>query len=186
MKNSIYTISTLLLFSFFTSCEDSNDNVTDPGDPHEEELITSVKLEFSDNLNVLSDTSFQFVDIDGVGGNDPTVFDTIVLKKGTTYNVAIKFLNESESPAEDITEEILEESDEHIVCYTPDGSQLQVTRTDSDGTYEIGLSSSWVTTNTENGTVTVALKHQPDGAKNGNCAPGETDVEVAFAYKIID
>jgi hypothetical protein len=34
------------------------------------------------------------------------------------------------------------------------------------------------------GSVTVILKHQPDGLKDGTCAPGETDVELEFQVAV--
>jgi hypothetical protein len=54
-----------------------------------------------------------------------------------------------------------------------------IVRTDSDGTYEIGLKTKWKSFGISNGTVTVTLKHQP-GIKNGTCTTGETDAEIAF------
>src|SRR3990167_2160051 len=51
--------------------------------------------------------------------------------------------------------------------------------TNSDGTYEVGLLSSWVTQAISTGETTITLKHQP-GVKNGQCDPGETDIELTF------
>jgi hypothetical protein len=125
--------------------------------------------------------TFTFKDIDGAGGLEPTVFDTIKLVTSENYTVQVEFLNESSAEAEDITEEILAEAEEHIICYSSSEDDLLITRTDSDGNYEVGLESSWSSTEASIGTVTMTLKHQPD-VKDGTCAPGETDVEVVFPF----
>ena len=56
------------------------------------------------------------------------------LTAGTTYDGTIELLNETETPAEDITEEVQEEADEHQFFYTI-GTGLDVTTTyeDEDG-----------------------------------------------------
>jgi hypothetical protein len=59
------------------------------------------------------------------------------------------------------------------------GADLDITRTDSDGEFEVGLESLWEAGATSSGTVMVTLKHQP-GVKDGTCEVGDTDVEVVF------
>lgn len=166
----------------FTSCEKDDNKTDDPDHDHDEELITTVKLTFTDSATQVG-TTFQFKDIDGEGGNDPEIFDEITLLPNRTYNLSMQFLNESESPAEDITAEILEEDDEHIICFIPANSNVTIKRTDSDGTNEVGLESKWTTKAESSGTVAISLKHQP-GVKDGSCTPGETDVELTFDLEI--
>lgn len=173
----------LAMIAMFASCEDDENNVEDPHDDHEEELITTVRLIFTPTVVAAQPDTFEFVDTDGPGGNDPTVFDTISLNANEVYNVETEFWNEAEATPENITIEVSEEDDEHIVCFTPSKSNIVITRTDSDGNYEVGLESSWVTTTATSGDVTVSLKHQPD-VKDGTCGPGESDVEVEFPFKI--
>ncbi len=169
---SLFFVATLLLVS---SCGD------DPEPVNEEELITTVILRFSSPGAATQ--SFTWRDLDGDGPNQP-VIQTITLSANTTYSVAIELLNESETPAEDITEEIDEERDEHLFCFEPSESiNLAISRTDTDGTYEVGLESEWETGNSSTGEVTVILKHQP-GIKNGTCTPGEVDVEATFPVTI--
>lgn len=174
----------LALTATLFACEKEEKKVEEPDHDHEEELITTVKLTFTPANVLLSEQTFMFQDIDGPGGNDPTALDTIMLDAGEVYVVSTEFWNESEAPAEDITPEVLEEADEHIVCFETEADQLTIQRTDTDGTYELGLESSWVAGTDTTGSVTVSLKHQDEGAKDGTCAPGETDVEVAFPFKI--
>ena len=165
---------------YFLSEKDEK-KVTNPGNGEEEELSTTVRLIFNyDTISMPLDT-FTFKDIDGPGGLEPTVFDTIKLVTSQNYTVHAEFLNESTAEPEDITEENLAENAEHIICYSSSEDDLLITRTDSDGNYEVGLESSWSSTEASIGTVTMTLKHQPD-VKDGTCAPGETDVEVVFPF----
>jgi hypothetical protein len=179
MKKSTYLISlffvaTLLLIS---SCGE------DPEPVNEEELITTVKLTFTPVGFVGSVQTFTWRDLDGDGPIQP-VIETIALSNNRTYAVSIELLNESETPPEDITEEIDEERDEHLFCFeTTNGLNLSITRTDTDGTFEVGLESEWATGNASTGSVTVILKHQP-GVKNGSCDLGEVDVEATFPVTI--
>jgi hypothetical protein len=150
---------------------------------NEEELITTVKITFVDTAGVEPTVTVFFRDPDGDGGNAPTQFDTIRLAANTVYNATLEVFDESKNPVENITTEIQEEADEHIFCFTPTNVNLSIIRTDSDGTYEIGLASQWTVGNTSVGTTQVVLKHQP-GVKDGTCAPGDTDVELNFVTEI--
>ena len=150
---------------------------------NEEELITTVKITFVDTAGVEPPVTVFFRDPDGDGGNAPTQFDTIRLAANTVYNASLEVFDESKNPVENITTEIQEEADEHIFCFTPINVNLSIVRTDSDGTYEIGLASQWTTGTTSTGTTQVVLKHQP-GVKDGTCTPGDTDVELNFVTEI--
>ena len=184
MKN-IKISSIIILFIFFNACRSDDDTGTGTGiTPNEEELITQVNLIFSDTLGQVIDT-VSFNDPDGDGGNDP-VIDTIYFSKSTTYNLAIEFKDASDpNDVEDITAEIEAEDDEHIICFEQTGIVgLGIRRTDTDGTYEVGLKSEWVSVDTlssNNGKVRLILKHQPD-LKDGTCTPGSTDAEIDFPF----
>ena len=156
---------------------------------NEEELITTVKITFVDTAGVEPTVTVFFRDPDGDGGNAPTQFDTIRLAANSVYNATLEVFDESKNPVEDITEEIEEEADEHLFCYTPSNVNLSIVRTDMEldygvgGTLEVGLASQWTVGNTSVGTIQVVLKHQP-GVKDGTCAPGDTDVELNFVTEI--
>lgn len=150
---------------------------------NEEELITTVKITFVDTASVEPTVTVFFRDPDGDGGNAPTQFDTIRLAANSVYNATLEVFDESKNPVENITTEIAQEADEHIFCFTPTNVNLSIIRTDSDGTYEIGLASQWTTGIASVGTTQVVLKHQP-GVKDGTCAPGDTDVELNFVTEI--
>ena len=98
----------LALPLLLTSCDKD-----DPVIPNEEELITTVNytLTSSDGQDVVL---LSFVDLDGDGENQPTIMGG-TLSANTVYTGSIELLNEAESPAEDITEEVQEEDDEHFM-----------------------------------------------------------------------
>jgi hypothetical protein len=165
------------------ACKDDDDDSVKNGkttvNPNEEELITTVEAIFSDTNGVALDT-FKFEDPDGLGGDAPTI-DTIRLNSNSKYDLSIRFLDESDSTdVENITAEIQAEDDEHLICFEEKTSNaLNISKTDSDGTYPIGLSSRWEVGAAANGSIVISLKHQP-GVKDGSCSPGETDIEVEF------
>lgn len=166
------------------SCKkDDDDEMSPPPPSNEEEVITTLTLMFTDSAGVSPDVTATFRDPDGDGGNGPDIFDTIRLANNTTYFTSVLLLNETESPADTISNEVLSEADEHIFCFTPSGADVNIIRTDSDGTYELGLESTWYTGAISTGSVQVILKHQP-GTKDGTCNPGETDVDVTFITEI--
>ncbi len=153
------------------------------GHSHEEEVITTMIIDFVDTAGVQPNVQVAFRDPDGDGGNAPTQHDTIRLVANTYYNASVTLLNEAETPAEDITVEVQNEDDEHLFCYTPTNTNVSVVRTDSDGTFEVGLLSRWFTGAAATGETKVVLKHQP-GIKDGTCSPGDTDIEVDFITEI--
>ena len=163
-----------------SACKRDNDDPQDPIDTNEEELITTVQLTFSTSNGTSFSTQWQ--DIDGPGGTSP-IIDSIFLDTNTVYKVSAEFLDESGQTTEDITEEIQEESSEHLICFDPSEDNVTIERTDSDGEFEIGISTRWTTSDAANLDIKVSLKHQPD-IKDGTCAPGETDVEVTFPLTI--
>jgi len=178
---------TLLVSGFLAmifACEKDDNKVDTPTDEHEEELITSVDVEVQ-HVGSETTNTYSFKDLDGPGGNEPTQLDTIYLIENSRHDVSLSFLNESENPAENITAEISEEADEHIICFESSNGDVIVNRSDSDGTYEIGLESTWTSSNAGSvSSMTITLKHQGTD-KDGTCTPGETDVEVVFPVKIL-
>lgn len=167
----------LLLLSgaglLITSCD------PDEPTPEDGELITTVTVTLTDTVTKEVITA-SFKDPDGPGGNDPTQEDAILLDANSIYTVSITFLDESKSPAVDVTDEIRTEGKDHVLCFTiAQGFEVGITFTDSDGSIPIGLETRWVTGVASDGNVRITLKHQP-GVKDGTCDPGETDIEVDF------
>jgi len=146
---------------------------------NEQENITTLRLKFTEQ-GTTNTFTVNYADPDGAGGNPPTS-DTIKVVNGKMYDVEAMFLDESKSPAEDLTPEILEEKNDHIVCFNVVSGAVTIARTDlDDNNYEIGLTSTWtIGSTTGMGHMDITLKHQPE-VKDGTCTPGETDVEAHF------
>lgn len=182
---TLLTLSALLIL-ISAGCEkDKNNNITNPPNPNEEELVTTFRITFTDAAGVQPQVVAQFVDPDGAGGNQPSSYDTIRLEPNTTYNATIELLNESVSPAENIAEEVEEEGVDHLFCFDlTAGLNTTITLTDQDDNgLPIGLLTQWATTTASTGVTTIRLRHQP-GVKTGDCTPGETDIELHFVTEI--
>lgn len=155
-------------------------------DVNEEELITTVRLKFTNTANSADVRIFTARDLDGDGGQAPVV-DQINLTSNATYNFEIsEILNETEDPVEDIKAEVAEENDEHLIVYNANPSGLlAITVTDKDANnLAVGLQGTASTATIGSGTLNVKLKHQPDGTKNGTEAPGSTDFDFTFPVSI--
>jgi hypothetical protein len=173
-------IALVTLIFTFNACKDQVDT---PPNPNEEELITTLELTFTNETNASDVRIFKFADPDGDGGNAPTITDSIVLAANSSYGLAVRFLDESKSPVEDITTEIVAEAIDHLICYTTPGD-LMITILDKDSNnLNLGLAATVKTQALENTSLTIRLMHQPN-QKNGNCDSGETDVEVTFITTI--
>jgi hypothetical protein len=151
---------------------------------NEGELITTVTLTMQE-VGTTNTVTATFRDPDGEGGNAPTKFDEIVLKPNAVYNTTITLLDESKTPAENISEEVEEEADDHQFFYTPTtGLNVTVAYDDKDSkNLPVGLKTKTTTGAASTGKLKVTLKHQP-GTKNNNIATGETDVELDFTTKV--
>lgn len=182
MKKSILLLAALT--TAFVSCKKEDKDHDDHS--HEGELITTVVVTAVDGDG--NEQKFEFADLDGIGGNKPTI-DTIRLSKGL-HSVSLAFYDDSdldhghehgeeEEHGENITTEILEEMNDHLICFTTDDI-LEVLATDKDDNgLPIGITSSWHTIGLGTTSINIQLKHQP-GIKNGECALGETDIDVTF------
>lgn len=192
MKNLTKNIFQLLVAVLFvitlSNCGD--DEPVEPG--NEEELITTVNLTFAPTSGTA--VTMKFYDEDGEDGPINPVITGGVLKSNTEYSVSVELLNESESPVEDITEEIEEEDKEHQFFFQV-SSALNLTHSyddqDGDGN-PVGLSNKMTTGDTSTGTLTVILRHEPDksatGVSGGDVtnAGGSTDVDFDLSVSIED
>ncbi|WP_149243013.1 hypothetical protein [Dyadobacter sp. 32] len=183
MKLRKHLLHGLLLFTTiaFVQCKDSGDDV-EPDD--ENELITSVTLNFKE-AGSSAVTSFSYKDADGDGGNPASRFDTVSLKANTQYTMTVEFLDESKTPVENITKEVQEESDEHLLIFTASpATLLTYTYGDKDANnFPIGLTGTAKSGAAGLGKLKVQLRHQP-GAKNGTPTPGSDDVNLDFNLKV--
>ncbi|MFT6962064.1 MAG: hypothetical protein ACJAWV_001788 [Flammeovirgaceae bacterium] len=197
MRNQIrkfaFVASVLFTSLSITSCDDDET----PMAQETPETITQVALKFSgSSLTTVNATA---TDSDGDGSG--FVFSgTIELKAGSTYTLEPSFLNQLETPIEDVTDEIKEEADEHQIFFTQTGSLATISYADTENDYfsagctgcenstkDVGLKNTVVVTATAGttGTLNIRLKHQPDGLKTGSVGSGEDDVNLTFDVKII-
>lgn len=190
MKNQFnyFILAMIVAGSIFTGCKKDEDTVpTPPAPANEGEVLTTFTLYFTDSANAANIVSATFRDPDGDGGNPFTQFDSIHLQANTTYYAQVVILNETTSPADSISNEILEEANDHLFFYTVTGANALVTITDLDSNtptpLPIGLQTKWRTGAISNGTTQIILKHQP-GVKDGSFAPGSTDIDLTFQTTI--
>jgi hypothetical protein len=182
MKTSIPFLSIIALL-FMTSCTD-DDAVTII---NEEELITTVELELTNSADATNVVLFKSVDIDGEGPDDPVITITGTVNANSTYLGAVRFLNESIAPSEDITEEVIEESNEHEVFYTSSITDLTITKTDLDvNGNPLGVLTTFQTGAIGTGTLILVLRHEPIKPNDDTLigAGGETDAEVSFTFEV--
>lgn len=172
----------LACFIFYT-CKKDNDPVEIPPQVNQEETITTLTIFLKDSLGLKPDVWATFRDPDGSGPETFIRFDTITLAENTTYLAKLILLDETKLPVDTISQEILKEAQDHLFCFDPMGISILISRTDSDGTYGLGLKTTWRTGPAGVGDIKITLKHQPE-IKNGTCGLGETDIELTF-YTII-
>ncbi|GAA5033294.1 hypothetical protein GCM10011506_25350 [Marivirga lumbricoides] len=183
---SLLLLSAVVLFS---QCD-----TEEPEAENEEELITTMSLTFVPTTGGGDPVFFSVFDADGDGPIEPVYTDgqESILDAGVSYNVAIQVLNTTENPAENITEEILEEGDDHQFFFeTSNGLNLDFAYddVDEDGN-PVGVTSIFTTGEASEGTLTVTLRHEPnksaEGVKTGDItkAGGETDVQAIFSVVI--
>jgi hypothetical protein len=182
-KITLVTLSVLLLAML--SCKKDKDlQPLPPPVTNSPELITSMKLIFTDSANTSNVYSAFFNDPDGPGGNGPLQFDTIKLSSNKTYLVNLILLDQTKNPGDTVSKEIWNERDDHLFFFQHSGINIQTLYMDVDSkNLPVGLSTKWRTAAAAIGTSKVTLKHQA-GTKNGSITPGETDVEVLFQTKI--
>lgn len=183
MKNLKLT-SLLLLTIILFSCSDDDNSAP----VNEEEVITTVTITLDNGSNVVT---LKSQDLDGDGPNAPVITVSGNLDANSTYLGSVEFLNELESPAEDITLEIEEEGVEHQIFYQVTNSLGTISYDDIDDNGDpIGVEFTLVTGNAGTGTLTVTLRHEPNkdasGVSTGDItnAGGSTDAEVSFPITV--
>jgi hypothetical protein len=192
--NQLSLLGILLALLVFSGCDSD-----DPEKENVEEVITEVNLTFTP-VGGGDALVFSATDPDGSGPNGMVPEGPIVLNLATTYDLEIEMFNTLESPPEDISEEVAEEDDEHMIFFGWTGTVFtspangDISSNRSDVNYQdsdengnpLGLSTEWATENAkESGTFRVVLKHQP-GLKTATSTvnDGTTDLDVTFTLEI--
>lgn len=161
----------------------------DPEITNEEEVITkiTVTLNTAGGTPVVlgwSDTNLNSI-------VDPAeITSSGALLASKAYTATIELLNESADPVINVSDEVREEGEDHIFCFTATNVNIAFSgfSTDANG-QQLGLTSTWTTGAASTGTVTIKLWHQP-GFKTGSCplpgdpGIGETDVDIDFNVQI--
>lgn len=188
---------TLLALVACQDIDDVNDGVNDG------EVITTVALTFTPAAGGGAVVA-KWTDPEADGS---PVIDPVTLSGGDDYALAVSFLNEMEDPAEDITEEVRDEGDQHQVFFTGTAVQGPATGenaaavlthayvdTDANG-LPVGLDSDVTARAAGAGVLTVTLFHlPPEGgvavkveglaeqiAEAGfGALPGDADAQVSF------
>ena len=183
-----------------TGCKKDDTEV--PEAENDEEVITDVKLIFTNNSNSSDIVEARAQDPDGVGVQELEILDEINLDTSKTYTLTFEIMNNLNSPGENIGDEILEEAEEHQLFYSfstnafgspsgngnIDNSSDPINYNDYDSNNNpVGLSTNWTTSSTQlsNGFMTIRLQHQP-GIKTSTSGAndGDTDLELQFVLNI--
>ncbi len=164
----------------FVSCNNSDD----PAPVNEEEVITTLIAELTPQGGGTPIT-LTYRDPDGDGPTAPTANVTGPLAVNTTYSGTVQVLNQLENPAEDITEEVREEDEEHQFFYESTLVTSAYTDADSNGN-DVGLTYTITTAGAGTGTLTITLVHEPNKPNDGTVANagGETDVAATFPITV--
>lgn len=184
MTNQVKLLGLLFLCVLaFSACE------KEPVIVNEEEVVTTLNYTLTPDGGGTAIT-LSFVDLDGDGGNAPTITGG-TLAANQTYQGRMELLNALETPAEDITAEIEAEDEDHQFFFQSTVPNLTVDYTDQDADGNpVGLSSTVSTGAAASGTLTVILRHEPNksgtGVAGGDItnAGGETDIEVTFPIDV--
>ena len=183
MKNYFKLVSITLFTLLFVACSSDDDAAPEP--VNEEEVITTmiVTLDGPDQVVTL-----EYRDLDGPDGPDSAEITVSgALTAGATYTGSIRLLNETEDPAENITEEVEEEDDEHQFFYTSSSDlnvELEYGNFDGNG-YPLGTMFILTSDAASSGSLTFTLQHEPTKPNTGlEDAGGETDIEVSFEVEV--
>jgi len=180
----------LAITTILTAC--SNDNQATP--VNEEELITTITAVFTPEGGG-SAVTLNSRDLDGDGPNAPVITISGPFAQNTTYNGVVAFTNESVSPAEDITAEIVAEAEDHQIFYQTTGSlpdfiySTTAENVDANGK-PIGLETVFTTTTAATGVLKISLIHLPNKTAAGVAAGdptnagGNTDATEEFTVRV--
>jgi len=180
--------ATLFISTFYACSSD------DPEPVNEEEVITTLTATLTPSGGGTTIILKSF-DADGTDGPTAPIItispQNATLDTNTTYVGEIEVLNETENPAEDITEEVLDEDEEHQFFFTSSSSIITTIYNDMDDDGNpIGVSFNLVTASAGSANLTITLLHEPDknaaGVSGGNIANagGEEDVVATFGLTI--
>jgi len=159
MRNAVVVLASL---GMFAACGGD-----DGGSSNDNELITTVVLNFAPASGPAVVATFD--DPDGDGGQAPTI-DPVGLSPGN-YTLTVQFQNRLVTPPEEITDEVRDEQNFHLLLFTGTGVVGLATAnttgplmqsyedTDANG-LPVGLTSA-IVASAGTGQLTVTLRHMP-------------------------
>ena len=164
----------------------------EPDDINPEELITRVELTLTNDEDLNDRVTISFSDPDGDGENFTFSPASVTLRPGATYLGTIELMDTINN--EDITGEIEDEAEEHLLRYafSPSSSgTIIATDSESDystvdennGDFAVGLTFQAVVSASASGsgTLDVLLYHFDDAPKTSSTdTSDEIDVDVSF------
>lgn len=174
--------------AFISGCKD------DPiAPPVEEEhapatTVTMYLIKLNENGTETTDTSKVTLRDTSVVKGKPAMEGELVIKTSASYKGTFKLYNESVTPTEDMTQEIVNERNSHMFTFTPDaGLTGKITISDlskDDNNLQFGMIFKVAASNAAgNGAIKVTLRHYDSGNKNDT--QFDTDIERDFPVKII-
>lgn len=150
-------------------------------DDHDHDIVS--RVEFDLVVPGTTDTlTYVWEDADGAGGNNPNRIDTIFLDSAATYLGALRLLNTTVTPTEDLTADVRSDMDEHQFFFTASDSLVRVSIQDLDERgLPVGLVTSIVPARRGTGSLMIELSHFDDASqKTGTNRSDETDVSITF------
>ncbi|WP_029209417.1 hypothetical protein [Aquimarina agarilytica] len=193
MKMKKIALALCSLSIAFTSCGDDDDNNAvkpDPVVPNQEEVITNINFTLTPTTG--TPVVLKFEDLDGDGGNAPTITGG-TLKANTTYTGVLELLNNQNGKSENVTEEIIEEDEDHQLFYASSIKGVTIAYTDKDADNNpLGITTTVTTGDAGMGNINLKLRHQPnksaEGVKEGKIgnAGGVTEADVTFDINVVE
>jgi hypothetical protein len=174
---TIVTVAIILL----NSCSNDDKPV------NEDEVITTVITTLTGGGQVVTLTSR---DLDGDGPNTPVITVSGNLSANTSYMGSVTFLNETETPAENITTEIVDEGVDHQLFFQAPSALGTFMYNDTDANGKpIGIQFTLLTGNATSGNLLVTLRHEPnksaDGVATGDITNAGGSTDAAITYPVV-
>lgn len=177
----------LPLAVLITAC---NNEESTPAPTDDNEAITTATLTLTSRTTPVQTVT---ATVESLNTNADFSRATLTLRPNTIYTGALTLLDKTKTPAKDVSAEVANEANEHLVVYTftpatSSPASMTVTATDRDtnpapGPYPIGLATEVRSGAAGSGRLKVVLRHQPD-TKNGSATPGTSDLDTDFTIVI--
>ncbi len=194
MKNLKTLLLALVTVLAISSCsKDDEPVVVIPPVVNEEELITTVSVVFTP-VGGGTAVTMKYKDLDGDGANPPVVTVSGPFALSKTYNGEVFVLDETKTPADNVSTAILAEAVDHQFFYEKTGTLPMFNYTTAataannfdSNEKPLGFKTTFVTTTAATGALKVTLRHEGNkslaGVASGDItnATGATDFEVIF------